>query len=720
DGEFEDDHIQFELSVYEDACSKTHALLKLSERNQRYLAVLLQELKKRNERGLVIERVLGKLASFNHCYEGDFDDAMVPIVQDLANFIREFARDVNRELSDRIAYRREKLKWSLLSMMLYRERSKICRKYGLTIDVAKFVIEMKKNNIDVGITTDEKEDTRGMTSMMDDIKSARHKNLGYLVNPFAKTFGRLVKVSELSSKGEHATAFYNGALKKVCGLFSNLLVRRSGQPIVDVTLFYNWIFDLFARRNPRDRSRTHPLFEDIHRISSKFWSSNIHFYLMFGCRYMAETAVDPVGGVIKMPDNHQIETMSSTRLIPEEEEDDDNEGGEDDEEVMAAQQQHQSSTAHSSLADRHNRGLDSANQQHDLGRPDVTIACEGGSFNAHRTILSSRSCYLRRLLVEFSERYPSQQPVVILNDLKLGDIRSLINYMYNNKLNVPFEPSSSIEQAAKILCIDSLLGIRSEHATTYSTDVHRVIALDQRFDQMNDIELSTDSHQSHSFLPQSLANLDQGVAAVAAAAASAHQNTNQQQSLRATIPIHNLAQCGAGGSQSNINSALMHNYIEPSMAPSSANRKKQRKPASSRLPLSGTNNQHTFAQSNIIPSHQNRSSRAGNDSTFLEPSSHILMSNNFGRSDATLMLNNKKHKKSRHQHQPEIYMERLTRIPYQSYLSQDDEQQVQFATTYEEHTSRCCSYTSVGIDKASAEESCEAQSVPILQQNSLT
>lgn len=55
---------------------------------------------------------------------------------------------------------------------------------------------------------------------------------------------------------------------------------------------------------------------------------------------------------------------------------------------------------------------------------DVTLACDGCSFTAHKVVLSACSPYFRRLL----KANPCQHPIVILRDVQQKDMESLLRW----------------------------------------------------------------------------------------------------------------------------------------------------------------------------------------------------------------------------------------------------------------------------------------------------
>lgn len=164
---------------------------------------------------------------------------------------------------------------------------------------------------------------------------------------------------------------------------------------------------------------------------------------------------------------------------------------------------------------------------------DVIIACENGQITAPRYLLSNSSCYLRRILLEFAEKYPGQKPMVILQDLKYNDVRILINYMHDGKLASSLDSSQTLQKAAEILCIDNLLGITKEHTTAYDPNVHRVVALEDRSSDQQNQQVTNNHQQTLHFTPQSLANLERG-------SMLANKQHQQHQQLNTSMLQHSL------------------------------------------------------------------------------------------------------------------------------------------------------------------------------------
>ncbi|KAJ8983798.1 hypothetical protein NQ317_008116 [Molorchus minor] len=63
---------------------------------------------------------------------------------------------------------------------------------------------------------------------------------------------------------------------------------------------------------------------------------------------------------------------------------------------------------------------------------DVTLACDGCSFKAHKVVLSACSPYFRRLL----KANPCKHPIVILRDVRQKDMESLLRFMYNGEVHI--------------------------------------------------------------------------------------------------------------------------------------------------------------------------------------------------------------------------------------------------------------------------------------------
>lgn len=57
---------------------------------------------------------------------------------------------------------------------------------------------------------------------------------------------------------------------------------------------------------------------------------------------------------------------------------------------------------------------------------DVTLACDGASIKAHKIILSACSNYFKELFLA----NPCKHPIVILKDIKINEMRAIVDFMY--------------------------------------------------------------------------------------------------------------------------------------------------------------------------------------------------------------------------------------------------------------------------------------------------
>nr|CAI5847911.1 unnamed protein product [Callosobruchus analis] len=63
---------------------------------------------------------------------------------------------------------------------------------------------------------------------------------------------------------------------------------------------------------------------------------------------------------------------------------------------------------------------------------DVTLACDGCSFTAHKVVLSACSPYFRTLL----KANPCQHPIVILRDVQQKDMENLLRSVHLNHTQI--------------------------------------------------------------------------------------------------------------------------------------------------------------------------------------------------------------------------------------------------------------------------------------------
>ncbi|XP_049821815.1 protein abrupt isoform X2 [Aethina tumida] len=86
---------------------------------------------------------------------------------------------------------------------------------------------------------------------------------------------------------------------------------------------------------------------------------------------------------------------------------------------------------------------------------DVTLACDGCSFTAHKVVLSACSPYFRRLL----KANPCQHPIVILRDVQQKDMESLLRFMYNGEVHIGQEHLTDFLKTAQMLQVRGLADV---------------------------------------------------------------------------------------------------------------------------------------------------------------------------------------------------------------------------------------------------------------------
>ncbi|XP_030754323.1 protein abrupt-like isoform X2 [Sitophilus oryzae] len=86
---------------------------------------------------------------------------------------------------------------------------------------------------------------------------------------------------------------------------------------------------------------------------------------------------------------------------------------------------------------------------------DVTLACDGCSFTAHKVVLSACSPYFRRLL----KANPCQHPIVILRDVQKKDMESLLRFMYNGEVHIAQEHLTDFLKTAQMLQVRGLADV---------------------------------------------------------------------------------------------------------------------------------------------------------------------------------------------------------------------------------------------------------------------
>lgn len=132
---------------------------------------------------------------------------------------------------------------------------------------------------------------------------------------------------------------------------------------------------------------------------------------------------------------------------------------------------------------------------------DVTIACDGSSIRAHKIILSACSNYFKELFLA----NPCKHPIVILKDVRINEMKAIVDFMYRGEVNVAQSQLSSLLKTAEILRVKGL----TEVTTASGVDIEAILIADEKDEREPSV-----NHGSG--LINKLAGLDSAVAAVAA------------------------------------------------------------------------------------------------------------------------------------------------------------------------------------------------------------
>ncbi|CAG0884699.1 unnamed protein product [Darwinula stevensoni] len=89
---------------------------------------------------------------------------------------------------------------------------------------------------------------------------------------------------------------------------------------------------------------------------------------------------------------------------------------------------------------------------------DVTIACGGQHFKAHKVVLSACSQYFRQLF----KSNPCQHPIVFMRDITPSELSALLQFMYNGQASIEQEKLPQLLQAAEALQVKGLAEISQQ------------------------------------------------------------------------------------------------------------------------------------------------------------------------------------------------------------------------------------------------------------------
>ncbi|CAG2111353.1 unnamed protein product, partial [Medioppia subpectinata] len=103
---------------------------------------------------------------------------------------------------------------------------------------------------------------------------------------------------------------------------------------------------------------------------------------------------------------------------------------------------------------------------------DVTLAVDGTHLKAHKLVLSACSSYFKDLFVS----NPCKHPIVILKDMRLEDLKAIINFMYCGEVNVSQNQLAALLKAAEVLRVKGLTEVNdkqtAESLTTPNTSAN--------------------------------------------------------------------------------------------------------------------------------------------------------------------------------------------------------------------------------------------------------
>ncbi|XP_054087265.1 uncharacterized protein LOC105208937 isoform X2 [Zeugodacus cucurbitae] len=93
---------------------------------------------------------------------------------------------------------------------------------------------------------------------------------------------------------------------------------------------------------------------------------------------------------------------------------------------------------------------------------DVTLACsEGALIKAHKVVLSACSSYFQSLFLD----HPEKHPIVILKDVRLAELKTLVEFMYKGEVNVQYCQLSALLKTAESLKVKGLAEMTNQNTT---------------------------------------------------------------------------------------------------------------------------------------------------------------------------------------------------------------------------------------------------------------
>lgn len=88
---------------------------------------------------------------------------------------------------------------------------------------------------------------------------------------------------------------------------------------------------------------------------------------------------------------------------------------------------------------------------------DVTIACDGMTFKAHKMILSACSPYFCKIF----QQNPCKHPVIMLQDVDEKIMKNILSFIYYGEVNIDTDALESFLRTAKFLQVEGLAEVES-------------------------------------------------------------------------------------------------------------------------------------------------------------------------------------------------------------------------------------------------------------------
>jgi len=97
---------------------------------------------------------------------------------------------------------------------------------------------------------------------------------------------------------------------------------------------------------------------------------------------------------------------------------------------------------------------------------DVTLACDGGSLKCHKIVLAASSDYFQKLFMDNT----SEHPIVFLQDVKVEQVKALLDYMYKGEVSVEQADLPALLRVAELLRVKGMIEETRDKADRDSKD----------------------------------------------------------------------------------------------------------------------------------------------------------------------------------------------------------------------------------------------------------